>query len=158
LFYCEMKTMLSLIISVLCVIRKKLLLMIYKHFIRGAQIPGARSLATRFCVVAPNICGSSVWNLLHITVLVPRILSWLPDFWKICALLHYMIGYNTLYFLLLLKCIIKGYLFRCWNSKWDLLLETIKIRTLVHFCLEVKMDIIYDFIAEIFHFSIGCSD
>jgi len=29
--------------------------------------------------------GSSVWNLLHITLLVPSIWRWLLDFWKICG-------------------------------------------------------------------------
>jgi len=41
----------------------------------------------KFCVVAPNICGSLVWNLLHVTLLEPKILRWLLDFWKICGLL-----------------------------------------------------------------------
>jgi len=29
---------------------------------------------TNFCAVAPNICGPSGWNVLHITLLAPRIL------------------------------------------------------------------------------------
>jgi len=37
--------------------------------------------------MAPNICGTSGWNLLHVTLLGPKILKWLQDFWKICALL-----------------------------------------------------------------------
>jgi hypothetical protein len=36
--------------------------------------------ATKICVVAPNVCGSSVWNLLYFTLLAPRILRWLPVF------------------------------------------------------------------------------
>lgn len=32
--------------------------------------------ATKFCTVAPDICG---------TLLAPRILRWLLDFWTICA-------------------------------------------------------------------------
>jgi hypothetical protein len=39
--------------------------------------------ATKFVTVAPNICGPSVWNLLHVTLLAPRILKWLLHFWKI---------------------------------------------------------------------------
>ena len=39
---------------------------------------------TKFCMVEPNICGALVWNLFHVTVLAPRILRWLIDFWKIC--------------------------------------------------------------------------
>jgi len=29
---------------------------------------------TKFCKVVPNICGFSVWNLLHVSFLVPGIL------------------------------------------------------------------------------------
>lgn len=32
------------------------------HF-RVAQIPG--TMANKFCTVAPDTCGSSVWNFLH---------------------------------------------------------------------------------------------
>jgi hypothetical protein len=42
-------------------------------------------VATKCCTVAPNICGSSVRNLLHITVLVPRILRRLLIFKGLCA-------------------------------------------------------------------------
>jgi hypothetical protein len=42
---------------------------------RGRQV--ARD--TKFCRVWPNICGSSVWNMLHITLLAPIILRWLLD-------------------------------------------------------------------------------
>jgi hypothetical protein len=28
---------------------------------------------TKFCTVTPDICGSSVWNLFHVTFLVPSI-------------------------------------------------------------------------------------
>jgi hypothetical protein len=41
------------------------------------------TMVTKFCVVAHNICGSSVWNLLHVILLAPRILRRLLDFWKI---------------------------------------------------------------------------
>jgi hypothetical protein len=42
---------------------------------------------TKFCPVAPNICGSSVWNLVLINFLVPKILRWLLDFLeKLCTL------------------------------------------------------------------------
>jgi hypothetical protein len=33
--------------------------------------------------------GSSVWNLLHVTLTQPRIWKWLLDFWKIWARLKY---------------------------------------------------------------------
>jgi len=39
--------------------------------------------ATDFCTVEPDVRGSSEWYLLLVTLLVPRILSWLLDFWKI---------------------------------------------------------------------------
>jgi hypothetical protein len=39
-------------------------------------------VVTKFCVGAPNICGSSVWNLLHVN-LTPRILRCPLDLWKI---------------------------------------------------------------------------
>jgi len=37
---------------------------------------------TKICMVVPNICGSSVWNLLCVTILAPKILKWLLDIWK----------------------------------------------------------------------------
>lgn len=33
------------------------------------------SRATKFCAVGPDICGYSVWNLLHVTLQLPRILE-----------------------------------------------------------------------------------
>jgi hypothetical protein len=41
--------------------------------------------ATTFFTMAPNMCGSAVWNSLYITVLAPRILRCLLDFRKICG-------------------------------------------------------------------------
>ena len=38
---------------------------------------------TEFCTVTPRACGSSVWNLLHRTILAPSILRWFLDFRKI---------------------------------------------------------------------------
>lgn len=32
------------------------------------------AMMTEFCRVVPNICGASVWNLLLVTLLLPRIL------------------------------------------------------------------------------------
>ena len=40
------------------------------------------AMATKFHTVAPNICGSSVRNLLHVTLLAPRSLRWLLHFFK----------------------------------------------------------------------------
>jgi len=38
-----------------------------------------------FSMLTPNICGSSVWDSLLVTIQVSRIFKWLLDFWKICA-------------------------------------------------------------------------
>ena len=37
---------------------------------------------TIFCMLAPNICGSSIWNLFHVSVLAPKTFRWFLDFWK----------------------------------------------------------------------------
>jgi hypothetical protein len=42
---------------------------------------------TKFCALAPNICGSSAQYLLHVTILAPKILGWLLDFGEICVYL-----------------------------------------------------------------------
>jgi len=44
--------------------------------------------AHKFCMVVPNICGSSEWNLLYVILLAPGILRWFLDFLKIFALLY----------------------------------------------------------------------
>ena len=36
-----------------------------------------RSWTTKFCTVASNTCGSSVWILLQVNILVPKILRFL---------------------------------------------------------------------------------
>jgi len=46
------------------------------------------TMTTEFCTVVPNICGYSVWNLVHVTILVHRILRLLVGFWKFCATLE----------------------------------------------------------------------
>jgi hypothetical protein len=46
--------------------------------IQGCSNPGhSFTQATKFCIMAPNICRSSAWNLLRNTILAPRILRWL---------------------------------------------------------------------------------
>ena len=48
---------------------------------QGYTNPGLQvARATKFFAVAPNVCGSSVWILLHVSLLVSRILSLLVDF------------------------------------------------------------------------------
>ena len=40
------------------------------------------AVRTKFCTVAPNISGYSVWSLVYVTFLAPWILSLFLDFWK----------------------------------------------------------------------------
>jgi hypothetical protein len=50
--------------------------------IKGCTNPGCQvARATKFCTVAPDtcICGSSVWNVLHVTHLAPRTLRCFLD-------------------------------------------------------------------------------
>jgi len=42
------------------------------------------TLAKYLCSVAPNICGTSVWNI-YFTFPAPRFLSWLLAFWNSCT-------------------------------------------------------------------------
>jgi len=53
-----------------------------------------KSRTTKLCTVAPNICGSSVWIMLHVTLLVPRIFRWLIDLKKHRTSMFYAY-YNT---------------------------------------------------------------
>jgi hypothetical protein len=50
---------------------------------------GAISRGDYVFVVALNICGSSVWNVVHVTLLVARILRWPLDLQKICVRVLY---------------------------------------------------------------------
>jgi hypothetical protein len=59
--------------------------------ITGHQIAWAKILRT----VATKICWCSVLNLLHVT-LMPQVLSWPLDFWKICAPLPYYLGMSRI--------------------------------------------------------------
>ena len=50
---------------------------------QGYTKPGRHvARATEFCMVASNICGPSVWHLLRVSLLAPRILRCLLDFLK----------------------------------------------------------------------------
>jgi hypothetical protein len=56
--------------------------------VRGKKHGTCSILCTRLekgesVTVAPSICGSSVWLLFPVTLLVPRILRLLVEFWKI---------------------------------------------------------------------------
>jgi hypothetical protein len=57
----------------------------------GCTNPGRLiTVATRFFTMASDLDESSVWNLLHVTILGPTILRWLLDFLNICVSLHYV--------------------------------------------------------------------
>jgi hypothetical protein len=43
------------------------------------------TMATTFSTVARNICGSSVWNVHHVSLLALRICRWLLRVLEICA-------------------------------------------------------------------------
>jgi hypothetical protein len=43
----------------------------------------------QICSLAHSICGPTAMNFLRITLLAPRILRWLQEFWKMCAPLQY---------------------------------------------------------------------
>ena len=56
----------------------------WRYIVAGLnKTRGQVARTTNFCTVAHSICGSSVWNLLQVTFLAPRILRWLIDFLKI---------------------------------------------------------------------------
>jgi hypothetical protein len=46
-----------------------------KHIFHSRQ----DAVATKCFTVAPNICESSVWNVLHVTLLAPTVLRWLQN-------------------------------------------------------------------------------
>jgi hypothetical protein len=52
------------------------------------------AIASEFCTVASNICGSSVWYMLQVTHLVRSTLRWFLDLWKMCAHLRCTIQYT----------------------------------------------------------------
>jgi hypothetical protein len=48
----------------------------HTHIIQGCTNAGRQdAVANKFCTMALNICGSSVWNLGHVTFLAPSILK-----------------------------------------------------------------------------------
>jgi hypothetical protein len=49
---------------------------------------------TKYCRAAPNICWSSVWNLLHVNLLTSRILRWLLEFRKYVHVPSALLGWN----------------------------------------------------------------
>jgi len=62
---------------------------------------------------APKTCGSSVRNLFHVVILVPWILKWLLDVWKIWIPMGYTIS-PSLYFMFQIPSNGDGY---DWNWK-----------------------------------------
>lgn len=53
---------------------------------RGLQMLGARLPVTECCMVASNICLSTVWNFHHVILLASRILMWLLFLENVCTL------------------------------------------------------------------------
>lgn len=68
------------------------------------HIPGSQvAVGTKFCTLAPHVCGCSVQNLLLVPLLATGILQRLLDYWKVCAPLgikfckyFYVCGLNVL--------------------------------------------------------------
>jgi len=38
------------------------------------------SRTTKFYMLVPYVCGSTLWNVVYVTLLAPRIFRWLLDF------------------------------------------------------------------------------
>jgi hypothetical protein len=68
-----------------------------------------------FCPVSPNVCASTVRNVLPVNPLAPRALRWLGDFWEICVTL--VLPFSVLR-LLLTMCICVT---KCYNCCLSLL-------------------------------------
>lgn len=51
---------------------------------------------TNIWTVAPNVCGFSVWNLLHLTLLAPINLTQVIHFWKIRGTMHKSAGHDII--------------------------------------------------------------
>ena len=76
----------------------------YGYVHRTCAYPGHQvTWITVLCIVMPNICGSSVWKLPYVTVLVLRILRILLDFWEVCAPLIYILCTPTAFQFLVLE-------------------------------------------------------
>jgi hypothetical protein len=75
---------------------------------QGCTNPSCQvAIAFKFCVVAPNNCGSSVCNLVYVTLLAAWNLSWLPDLWNLYAPGHdHLLTYvSAVFFKILVKCL-----------------------------------------------------
>jgi hypothetical protein len=67
------------------------------HSIAGVHNPRRQvAVATKFCMVAPNICRPLAWNLVHANLLASRIWRWLLPFWHICATRIYCVMVSIL--------------------------------------------------------------
>ena len=62
-------------VMVMMMKKKMMMMMMMSAQIQGANSPGRPNFAKYIC--------ESVWNLLHVTLIEPKILRWLTDFWKI---------------------------------------------------------------------------
>jgi hypothetical protein len=70
----------------------------WKDDARGAHPECQVAVATKLCTVAPNVCGFSIWNMLYVTFMAPRIFKWHLDSWKICAPRDDAVVYNEIKF------------------------------------------------------------
>jgi len=63
----------------------------------GCTNPGARSPRRLIFTVIYNMCESSAWSLLHVTLLARRILRWLLNFWKTARsfVKHLWVSWNS---------------------------------------------------------------
>jgi len=83
----------------------------------GCTKPGSQvSQSTKFWTLKLNIFGSSVWNLLLVTHLVPRILRWSPHFYTVFAP-FYVTSVLLLLYLTVLIFWIFGHNFVVWFSQ-----------------------------------------
>jgi len=76
-------------------------------FRRDTHVVFQVTVVTKFCMVVPDICVSSVFNWHLVSLLEPRILRWLPYFCKIYAPLDLHIAvmlYENFVFLYRTRC------------------------------------------------------
>jgi hypothetical protein len=57
-----------------------------KYLVQRCTAPGCQiTQVAEFCTVGLNVCGSSIWTYLHVTLLACRTLRLLIDCWEIYA-------------------------------------------------------------------------
>jgi len=75
-----------------CVLRTGSSFTYYQQkYTQSPQCTNPRPLVARcdyILYVAPNVCGCSVWILLHVALPEPKVLRWLLHLWEMCAFLY----------------------------------------------------------------------